>query len=264
MIGRASRERYCRAVQRGDRADGANDPRRSRAGAKLRAGRGCLDARYEKAEPFSVAFANAHALNVAAASAGFRAALQNALVFNDGIGVDIASRLLYGSPFPENLNGRISVPTICGNQASLQDLPAWREARHGRTGGKASFLICPRHTVRGFPPRPFRSADEIPELIDLIRRSKANVLLVAMGNPKQELFIQNHLAATGCMLGMGVGALFDFLAGNVPRATPWVQRWRLEWVYRLPGATAPGRSLPCRHPNVLDACRDAALVGRAD
>jgi alpha-1,3-mannosyltransferase len=54
-----------------------------------------------------------------------------------------------------------------------------------------------------------------------------------MGNPKQELFIHNHLAETGCVLGIGVGALFDFLAGNVPRATPWVQKRRLEWVYRL-------------------------------
>ena len=54
-----------------------------------------------------------------------------------------------------------------------------------------------------------------------------------MGNPKQELFIQKHLAATGCTLGIGVGALLDFLAGNVPRAKPWVQRWRLEWLYRL-------------------------------
>jgi UDP-N-acetyl-D-mannosaminuronic acid transferase (WecB/TagA/CpsF family) len=59
------------------------------------------------------------------------------------------------------------------------------------------------------------------------------VLLVAMGNPKQELFIKDHLAATGCALGIGVGALFDFLAGDVPRAPLSVQHWRLEWVYRL-------------------------------
>ena len=74
---------------------------------------------------------------------------------------------------------------------------------------------------------------QVPELIELIRQSKADVLLVAMGNPKQELFIQKHLAATGCTLGIGVGALFDFLAGNVPRAMPWVQGLRLEWLYRL-------------------------------
>ena len=59
------------------------------------------------------------------------------------------------------------------------------------------------------------------------------MLLVAMGNPKQELFLHELLAATGCRLGIGVGALFDFLAGDVPRAPLLVQRWRLEWVYRL-------------------------------
>ncbi|MGE3528023.1 MAG: WecB/TagA/CpsF family glycosyltransferase, partial [Methyloceanibacter sp.] len=48
-----------------------------------------------------------------------------------------------------------------------------------------------------------------------------------------ELFLREHLAATGCRLGMAVGALIDFLVGNVPRAPSWVQRWRLEWVYRL-------------------------------
>jgi UDP-N-acetyl-D-mannosaminuronic acid transferase (WecB/TagA/CpsF family) len=54
-----------------------------------------------------------------------------------------------------------------------------------------------------------------------------------MGNPKQELFIHDHLGATGCVLGIGVGALFDFLANNVPRAPLRVQKWRLEWLYRL-------------------------------
>ena len=64
-----------------------------------------IDARYARREQVAIAFANAHSLNVASESAEFRRALQNSLVFNDGIGVDIASRLLYGSPFPENLNG---------------------------------------------------------------------------------------------------------------------------------------------------------------
>ena len=90
--------------------------------------------------------------------------------------------------------------------------------------------MCPRHQIVGCHHGHF-DGGEVD--LDLIRHSGANILLVAMGNPKQELFIQNHLAATGCILGIGVGALFDFLAGNVPRAMPWVQRWRLEWVYRL-------------------------------
>ena len=42
-----------------------------------------------------------------------------------------------------------------------------------------------------------------------------------------------NLSATGCRLGFGVGALFDFLAGEVPRAPAWIQFARLEWAYRL-------------------------------
>jgi alpha-1,3-mannosyltransferase len=54
-----------------------------------------------------------------------------------------------------------------------------------------------------------------------------------MGNPKQEIWLMDNLAATGCKLGFGVGALFNFMAGEVPRASLWMQRNGLEWLYRL-------------------------------
>src|SRR5581483_7443871 len=69
-----------------------------------------LDARFEDCEPVSVVFANAHTLNVATADPAFRLSLSRALVFNDGLGVDVASRILYGSAFPKNLNGTDFVP----------------------------------------------------------------------------------------------------------------------------------------------------------
>ena len=62
-----------------------------------------------------------------------------------------------------------------------------------------------------------------------------------MGNPKQELFLQDRLGAMGCIVGIGVGALFDFIAGEIPRAMFRVQKWHLEWVYRL--AQEPRRLL---------------------
>ena len=192
-----------------------------------------IDTRYARCEPVTVAFANAHTLNVASANDDFRRALQNSLVFNDGIGVDVASRLLYGSPFPENLNG-----TDFGPNYLRATRHRYRIFLLGATPGTAERAaqrlssMCPQHEFVGCHHGHFDDG-QAPQLIDLIRHSKADVLLVAMGNPKQELFIQKHLAATGCILGIGVGALFDFLAGNVPRATPWVQRWRLEWLYRL-------------------------------
>jgi UDP-N-acetyl-D-mannosaminuronic acid transferase (WecB/TagA/CpsF family) len=93
-------------------------------------------------------------------------------------------------------------------------------------------MLCPQHRVVGCHHGHFDPA-RTSEIVDLVRRSGADVVLVALGNPKQELFLRDHLAATGCRLGIGVGALFDFLAGNVPRAPSFVRRWRLEWAYRL-------------------------------
>src|SRR6185295_17459653 len=72
-----------------------------------------------------------------------------------------------------------------------------------------------------------------------IKASGADLLLVAMGNPAQEFWIERHLAATGCRLGIAVGALFDFLAERVSRAPMGLRRLRLEWLYRL--ALEPGR-----------------------
>ena len=192
-----------------------------------------IDAGYARRERGAVAFANAHTLNVAAESAEFRGALQDALVFNDGIGVDIASRLLYGSPFPENLNGTDFGPNYL--RATRHRYRIFLLGAKPGTAERAAQRLasmCPHHVFVGCHHGHFDEG-KVPELIDLIRRSSADVLLVAMGNPKQELFIQKHLDATGCILGIGVGALFDFLAGNVPRARPWIQRLRFEWLYRL-------------------------------
>ena len=183
-------------------------------------------------------------------------------MFNDGIGVDIASRLLYGSPFPENLNGTDSGQTICGQPgiATGSSCSGQKPARPERARN-ASFFIVPATYSRRLPPWPFRCR-RVPELIDLMRRSKADVLLVAMGNPKQELFIQKHLAATGCIVGIGVGALFDFLAGNVPRADTLASKMAPRMALSsVSGATTPRAPLPRRQSTFL--LRIARNVGRA-
>jgi UDP-N-acetyl-D-mannosaminuronic acid transferase (WecB/TagA/CpsF family) len=54
-----------------------------------------------------------------------------------------------------------------------------------------------------------------------------------MGDPKQEFWLAENLAATGCRLGIGVGALLDFVAGQMPRAPGPIRRAHLEWAYRL-------------------------------
>ena len=192
-----------------------------------------IDTYYERREPIAVAFANAHTLNVAAANPEFRQALQHSLVFNDGVGADIASRILYGASFPENLNG-----TDFGPNYLLRTKHRFRIFMLGARPGTAERAalrlssLCPQHQIVGCHHGHF-DAEGAGEIANLVHRSGADVVLVAMGNPKQELFLREHLAETGCRLGIGVGALFDFLAGSVPRAPSWVRRARLEWAFRL-------------------------------
>jgi exopolysaccharide biosynthesis WecB/TagA/CpsF family protein len=66
-----------------------------------------------------------------------------------------------------------------------------------------------------------------------VRATGADVILVGMGNPLQEFWLDEQMAATRCRLGFAVGALFDFLSDDVPRAATWIRTARLEWVHRL-------------------------------
>jgi alpha-1,3-mannosyltransferase len=90
----------------------------------------------------------------------------------------------------------------------------------------------PRHAIVGHH-HGFIGALDDARICGLIRAARADVVLVAMGNPLQELWIERNAVASGAKLLIGVGALFDFLAGRVPRAPKWVRKVRCEWVYRL-------------------------------
>ena len=71
------------------------------------------------------------------------------------------------------------------------------------------------------------------DLTALINTSEAEVVLVALGDPKQEEWIRDNMHASNANLLVCVGALFDFLSGKALRAPRWVQRLRMEWFFRL-------------------------------
>ncbi len=79
----------------------------------------------------------------------------------------------------------------------------------------------------------FFSAEEEPQIIEQIRSGGTQILLVALGVPKQEKWIRDHLYELGPCACMGVGGTLDVLSGNVCRAPKWMQEHRLEWLYRL-------------------------------
>ncbi|MCX6808228.1 MAG: WecB/TagA/CpsF family glycosyltransferase [Candidatus Berkelbacteria bacterium] len=71
------------------------------------------------------------------------------------------------------------------------------------------------------------------EAIEAIKRSKADILLVCLGAPRQEKWLAENLSKTGCKVGIGLGGTFDFVAKIIPRAPFWMQKSGLEWLYRL-------------------------------
>lgn len=79
----------------------------------------------------------------------------------------------------------------------------------------------------------FFSSDDDDAIVSAIRGSGAGLLFVGLGSPRQERWLAEHLRATGCGAGIGVGGSFDVLSGRVSRAPLAWQRAGLEWLYRL-------------------------------
>lgn len=83
-------------------------------------------------------------------------------------------------------------------------------------------------TRNGFFPEA--DADVVAQEVG---KSSPDVLLVAMGIPRQEKFIAKTLALTGAKVAMGVGGSLDVYSGHVKRAPAWVQKTKMEWLWRL-------------------------------
>jgi beta-1,4-glucosyltransferase len=156
---------------------------------------------------------------------------EEVILVNDGIGLDIASKLVHGKRYQDNLNGTDFLPYL------FKNLPTPRKIF--LFGGK------PGIAERAAAAIERNSAQKVvgclngysnlsqTQQCDFINQSGADIILVAMGNPLQEAWIQANMGALNAQLFVGVGALFDFLAGGVRRAPSWVQRIRCEWLFRL-------------------------------
>ncbi len=192
-----------------------------------------LDSSADAGKATRVAFLNAHGANIARKDRRFFSSLRKCTVLNDGIGLDIASKWLYGSRFPDNLNG---TDFIIDYLAQTR-----RSYRIFLLGARRPVVIqaavrlaarIGRHQIVGYHDGYFCKA-ALSDIAAEIQRSGADLLLVALGNPRQELLIAEHLEETGCKVAFGVGALFDFISGSSPRAPLWLRKCHLEWMFRL-------------------------------
>ena len=187
-------------------------------------GRGCTQ----------VAFVNPACVNIAAVDPHYRAALARAdWVCPDGIGMKIAGRIL-GRPIRQNLNGTDLFPRLCESMARSGHRLYLLGARPGVAEATARWAQqqFPRLMIAGTRCGYFDAAGDAAVVAE-IRRSGADVLLVAMGVPAQDLWLRRNLKKTGARVGIGVGGLFDFYGGRIPRAPLWLREIGGEWIYRL-------------------------------
>jgi N-acetylglucosaminyldiphosphoundecaprenol N-acetyl-beta-D-mannosaminyltransferase len=191
----------------------------------------CLENAFGRKEAWKVFIVNAHTLNLAWQDRSFREVLNQAdFLLNDGSGVKIASRLA-GRPFPTNLVGTDLTPELCGLAAQRGVgvfLLGGHEGVPERAAEKLKQMV-PGLRISGTHHGYFSEAHN-EGVVERINRSGAGILLVAFGNPLQELWIHRNSSKLRCDLCMGVGGLFDHLSGRLKRAPSWMRRAGIEWV----------------------------------
>jgi N-acetylglucosaminyldiphosphoundecaprenol N-acetyl-beta-D-mannosaminyltransferase len=166
----------------------------------------------------------------------FRAAYQHAsLSLADGMPLVWVSRLL-GRALPERVTGSDMIVPLLRLAAARR----WRVYLLGGAPGVApaaadllakelGVIVAGWDDAQIAPDGTDRSGDSVARA----QAAQADLILVALGPPKQELWIARSLAAVRPAVGVGVGASLDFLVGKYRRAPAWVGRIGLEWLYRL-------------------------------
>jgi exopolysaccharide biosynthesis WecB/TagA/CpsF family protein len=184
--------------------------------------------------PRYVSYVNPHTVNIAFGDPAFRSALSGAgLRLPDGFGLRIAARR-QGVRVPAILNGSDF------NEAVLRHAAArgWGVFLLGGRPGVADLAaerlqhLIPNLRLTGTHHGYFAD-NEADAVLDRVRTSGGSVLMLALGQPRQERWLERHLPETGARVGLAVGGFLDFAAGTVRRAPAWMNRAGLEWTFRL-------------------------------
>lgn len=200
----------------------------------------------QEERPHLVVTPNAEIAYAASQDPSLAAILNGAdLAVPDGIGVVLAARLL-GTPVPEKVGGADLATNL------LKALEARRTGRVFLFGTRPEVVAeaarrlqeqFPHVSLVGYRDGFFRPEEE-PAIIEQIRAARADLLFAALGSPKQERWLHQHLPELGVKLGMGVGGTIDVWAGAVPRAPKWMLKANLEWLFRIVRLGRVSRSVP--------------------
>lgn len=135
---------------------------------------------------------------------------------------------------------RIAGPSLMGEIFKISVQKGYRHYFYGSTEKTIGLLLkeltkkYPGIQIAGMYSPPFRSlTEEEDQLITAeINKARPDFVWVGLGAPKQEKWMAKHQGKIDGLL-IGVGAGFDYYAGNIKRAPMWMQKMNLEWAYRL-------------------------------
>jgi N-acetylglucosaminyldiphosphoundecaprenol N-acetyl-beta-D-mannosaminyltransferase len=185
-------------------------------------------------EPARIVTVNAEFVMLGRRNPQFREAVASAgLATADGAGVLWAVRRM-GARLPSRVGGSDLVWVLSEQAASLGHrifLLGGAPGVAAATGMRLRERYPDLNVVGTYPGSPKPS--DCDHIVDLIRRSQADILFVAFGAPQQDMWIAENLLKTRVSVAMGVGGSFDYVAGVARRAPRWMQDHGLDWLWRL-------------------------------
>lgn len=190
-----------------------------------------------RAQAFRVTALDAHGLSRAAKDLGFRG-IVNAfdVVSPDGHSLRWGLNLLHGAGLKDRVAGPDLTVRLCraaGERGCPVFLYGSRDYVVRQLQARLKEMV-PKLQIAGFRPSRFRAStpEEDQNDIDEICRSRARLVFVGLGCPLQEQWILEHSHRLNMPL-LAVGAAFDFISGNKPRAPQWMQDCGVEWAFRI-------------------------------
>ncbi len=182
-------------------------------------------------QPHQITTVNTEFIMEARGNKAFKETLHASdLALADGAGVLLAAKLL-NQPIPPKISG-VDFVHFLAKEAVEQGFSIFLLGGWNGIAGRVADILKNRHPglkiVGTYEGTPLEK-----DLTQRIKKANPDILLVAWGAPKQDVWINEHKEELGVPVMMGVGGTFDFIAGKQKRAPKWMRDFGLEWLWRL-------------------------------
>lgn len=159
---------------------------------------------------------------------------QMSKLYSDGIGIFLASKLLY---LWDGLEDRINGTDLYYKILGKAEINKWSLSFFG--GSDESVLILKQKLLQKYPLLKINNivsrnnSMTNDEIIEKLNRYKSDILMIGLGTPKQEIWLTENCKKIKIPVQFCVGSGIDFLSGNLKRAPLWMRKIGLEWLFRL-------------------------------